>query len=66
MTNAASTRKHLIGGLFAIEGESIIIMANRHDVGAVAESLHITYRQQAERERDWAWLGFSNLKAYPH
>lgn len=58
MTRETYTRKHLIGGLVTVsEGESIAIMAggmaadrqiDRHDPGAVAESLQEIHKQEAE------------------
>lgn len=51
MTKTTYTRKHTVGVLLTVsEGESMAIMAgtwkqiSRHDAGAVAESLHLTYK----------------------
>ena len=45
------------------EGESIVIMTGRHDIGAIVKSLHPGNRQR-ERERETG-LAFLNLKSHP-
>lgn len=61
MTKVTYKRKPLTGGLLTLSvGESMTSSvglrteADRHGVGVIAESSHLTHKHVAERVRDWA------------
>lgn len=70
MTKVTYTRKHTVGVLLTVsEGESMTIMAgawqqrSRHGAGAIAESLHLTYKHVAGGRGVWRGLGVRGAEA---